>query len=645
MVPADRHRLTNLSLGRKLLTSAALLLGLGLFFGGWIASVELTRWDTSATALFQWGERLEILQLRRPQIFWVLFIGHVASLALVGLVSGVLLRRVALARGARKALMGGLVILGALDLACWLLLPFWEDADALLGGFIVLEAVLLLYVALHPLRDMWIFRRWKGTGGPPIRVAIVGGGFAGLYAALHLDRRLGYHRDLQISVIDRRNYFLFPPLLPSVAAGSIETRQVTYPFRRIFEAANVAFKKENVDRIDLDTKTIRARVDVDDDPVTGEAQVIWCETQYDILVLAPGSDTNTFNTPGVKEHAFFMRELGDAIAVRNHIIDNFERAARETDADRRREQLTFVVVGAGPTGVELAAEVRDLIDHILMSRYPEIDPAEVTVYIIQAGEQILPGWHKTVVGSASDRLRKLKVELRLNRRVVNVTPFAVTLDDGTKIATRTCVWCAGVKPSPLLSACNLPLHRSGRVEIGDDLRVKGRDDVFVLGDAAFLLHDGAPLPPLGQVAFQQGQHAAKNIDLLIRKQPTRPFKYFNFGALVSVGDKFAAIDLFGVRMSGFIAWWVWRTLYLAKLVGFGNKVRVVLDWTLDLIVERSISQIAADRQDFSGNKFADNTPLAARPRPQEPAPDGMSAPAPQDVPKQHAPAPQHAPTA
>lgn len=645
MVPSDRHRLTNLPLGRKLMTSAALLVGLGLFFGGWIVSVQLTLWETSTVALFQWGERLEILRSRHSQVFWVLFLGHAASLALVTGVAGMMLRQVSLARGARKALIGGLVILGLLDLVCWLLLPVWGNASVLLGGAIVLESILLLYVALHPMRDMWIYRRWNGTGGPPIRVAIVGGGFAGLYAALHLDRRLGYHRDLQITVIDRRNYFLFPPLLPSVAAGSIETRQVTYPFRRIFEAANVVFKKENVDAIDLDKKTIRARVDVDDDPVTGEPQVIFCETQYDILVLAPGSDTNTFNTPGVKEHAFFMRELGDAIAVRNHIIDNFERAARETDGERRREQLTFVVVGAGPTGVELAAEVRDLIDHILMSRYPEIDPAEVMVVMIQAGEQILPGWHAAVVGSASDRLRKLRVDLRLNCRVVSVTPFAVVLGDGTKIATRTCVWCAGVKPSPLLAACNLPLHRSGRVELADDLRVKGRDDVFVLGDAAFLLHNGTPLPPLGQVAFQQGQHAAVNIDRLIRKQPTRPFKYFNFGALVSVGDKFAAIDLFGVRMSGFIAWWVWRTLYLAKLVGFGNKVRVVLDWTLDLIVERSISQIAADRQDFSGNKFADNTPLAARPRPQDGLPDALSTPPPPDVPKQQAPVAPTAPPA
>lgn len=618
MAVVDRHSLTNLPLGRKLMATAALLLGLGLFFSGWFVSVELTAYETSWFALFRWGDRLDALRAVRSDIFWTLFLAHAVSLVLLAGVAGALLRRVALARGARKALLLALGGLGGLDLLCWLLLPGWGGAHVILGGVVVLESLILLYVALYPLRDMWIYRRWRGTGGPPVRVVIVGGGFAGLYAALHLDRRLGYHRDLELTVIDRRNYFLFPPLLPSVAAGAIETRQVTYPFRRIFEAANIRFKKEHVERIDLAGRTIHARVDVDDDPVTGQARVVRCETPYDILVLAPGSDTNTFGTPGVAEHAFFMRELGDAIAVRNHIIDNFERAARDGDPERRREQLTFVVVGAGPTGVELAAEVRDLIDHILLNRYPELDPTEVTVVMVQSGAQILPGWHPAIVDSAGARLRALRVDLRLGRRVVGVTPFCVTLDDGARIATRTCVWCAGVKPSPLLSACDLPRHKSGRVEIADDLRVVGRDDMFVLGDAAYLLHRGAPLPPLGQVAFQQGQHAAATIERIVRRQPTRPFRYFNFGALVSVGDKFAAVDLLGVRLSGFFAWWIWRTLYLAKLVGFGNKVRVVLDWTLDLIIERSISQIAADRHDFSGNRLADDAPLAARPRRQEP---------------------------
>lgn len=620
MAFVDRHSLTNFSLGRKLAATATLLLGLGLFLAAWLLSVQLTSWDTSTSILLRWGDRLLSLRTAQPSIFWALFTAHAASVALVGGAAAILLPRVAIARGARKALLGLLFILGAADLALWLLLPRWSGAHGLLGGVVVLLAALLLLLSLPPLKDMWIYRRWRGTGGAPVRVVIVGGGFAGLYTALHLDKRLGYHRDLRITVIDRRNYFLFPPLLPSVAAGSIETRQVTYPFRRIFEAANVAFKKELVDRIDLERKLIHARVDVDDDPVTGEPRVVWCETPYDILVLAPGSDTNTFNTPGAREHAFFMRELGDAIAVRNHVIDCFERAAREADVERRREQLSFVIVGAGPTGVELAAEVRDLIDHILMNRYPEVDPAEISVVVVQSADRILPGWHEAIVERAGQRLRARNIDLRLKRRVVKVTPFCVELDGGDKLATRTCVWCAGVKPSPLLQACGLPLHKSGRVELGPDLRVKGRDDVFVLGDAGFLLHGGAPLPPLGQVAFQQGQHAATNIERLLFKRPTAPFKYFNFGALVSVGDRFAAIELLGIRLSGFFAWWIWRTLYLAKLVGFGNKVRVVLDWTLDLIIERSISQIAAERQDFTNQKFQDAAPVAARTRPTEAPP-------------------------
>jgi NADH dehydrogenase len=619
MALVDRHSLTNLSLFRKLAASLALIGGLVLFVAEWFIEVKLLDWDASTTSLLAWGHRLRILQATLPGFFWALFLAHVASLGLVIGVTGVLLQRVAIARGARKALVGALVVLGLFDILCWLLLPYWESARTLLGLGIAAEAVLLVFAVLRPLADMWIYQRWHGTGGDPVRVVIVGGGFAGLYTAMQLDRALGYHRDLKITVIDRRNYFLFPPLLPSVAAGAIETRQVTYPFRRIFEATNVVFKKERVDRIDTTTRTIHSRVDVDDDPVTGEPQVIYCDTQYDYLVLAPGSDTNTFNTPGAAEHAFFMRELGDAIAVRNHIIDCFERAARETDMERRAEQLTFVIVGAGPTGVELASEVRDLIDHVLMSRYPEVEPREVRVIVIQSAQQILPGWHPSIVDSAGKRLSTLKVDLRLNRRVIKVTGFCVELDGNEKIHTRTTVWCAGVKPSPLLAACGLPLHKSGRVELEPDLRAKGKDDLFVLGDAAFLNGaDGKPLPPLGQVAFQQGEHAAKNLTRLLRKQPTRPFKYFNYGSLVSVGEHFAAVELLGIRLSGFLAWWIWRTLYLAKLVGFANKVRVMIDWTLDLIVERSIAQIAADRRDFTNKQLEDGAALAARPRPPEP---------------------------
>jgi len=599
MAHLDRHPLTNMPLGKKILSTAGLVLGLSLFAASTWFEIFASNWDVSVMNVEMWGTTLSHVRKGAPPLFWTLFGAHAVCLTVVLVIARSLFAKVAWSRGSKRALSGLAIGLGALDLISWLLLSMVGFAEPALGRLVALEAACLLVLAARPLRDMWIYRRWRQREDRPKRVVVVGGGFAGLYAALAIDRALGYHRGIEIMVVDRRNYFLFPPLLPSVASGAIETRQVTYPFRRIFEATNIAFRKQHVERIDVENKVIHSRVNLDADPATGDVRLVREELAYDYLILAPGSDTNTFNTKGVREHAFFMRELSDAIQVRNQIIDCFERAAREPDSARRREQLSFVVVGAGPTGVELASEVRDLVEEVLLNRYPEVDPHEVTVTIVQSGKQILPGWHESIVKKASRQLSNLEIRVLVGRRVVGVDAFSITLDGGEKIATRTTVWCAGVKPAAILESCALPRHGSGRIEIERDLRVKGHDDVFVLGDAAFLLQDGKPLPPLGQVAFQQGSHAGKNIVRLLCRESTKPFRYFNFGALVSVGEHFAALELLGIRLSGFVAWLIWRTLYLMKLVGFSNKVRVVLDWTLDLLVERSISQIAAGKQDIS----------------------------------------------
>ena len=605
MARVDRHPLTNMPAAKRILATAGLVLGLALFAGSTWFEVFASDWGVSLMHFEMWGTTLLSLRNGAPRIFWALFAAHAVCLLLVLSISRLLFSKVAWSRGAKRALSGLAVSLGVLDLSSWLLLSTTRVAEHCLGAVVALEAICLVVLASRPLRDMWIYRRWKTAPDRPKRVVIVGGGFAGLYAALAIDRSLGYHEGLEVIVVDRRNYFLFPPLLPSVASGAIETRQVTYPFRRIFEATNIAFRKQHVESIDAENNVIHSRVDLDANPMTGEVRVVRDELAYDYLILAPGSDTNTFDTRGVREHAFFMRELSDAIQVRNQIIDCFERAAREPDAVRRREQLSFVVVGAGPTGVELASEVRDLVEQVLLNRYPEVDPREVAVSIVQPGKQILPGWHESIVESAGKQLANLEIRVLVGRRVVAVDAFSITLDGGETIATRTCVWCAGVRPSPILEKCALPKHASGRVEVDRDLRVKGRDNAFVLGDAAFLLHEGKPLPPLGQVAFQQGAHAGANIVRLLRGQPTKPFRYFNLGALVSVGEHFAAVELLGIRLSGFVAWLVWRTLYLMKLVGFSNKVRVVLDWTLDLLIERSISQIAAGRHDVTNAPVGD----------------------------------------
>lgn len=603
---ADAHELRNLPLGRKLIETAGLVGLTAVFVLTWALSLRSVREGYTSEAIFYFfGNVLTDLKQESPRMFLVLCAGNLGSMGALFLMSRRLFRRTALRSRVRFALS---LLCSGLTLLCgllWATLRFGSLTNTLMGPASALGALVLLLCAAVPLKQMWIYHRVRpsaprrdqppgsvappATGARPRRVVLVGGGFAGLYAALELDRLVGHDRSLEIVVIDRNNYFLFPPLLPSAAAGTIETRQVTFPFRRIFETTNIAFRRATVERIDPDRRVIDAIVDRE-----GVARGV--EIEYDYLLLCPGSVTNTFRTPGAAEHALFMRELGDAIAARDQIIDCFERAAATPEENLRAQLLRFVIVGAGPTGLELATEIHDLVYDVLLKRYPEIDRRLVDIVLVQSGGQILPGWDERIVRTAAAHLATLRVRLVLDARVSAVSRDHVALQDGTMLRTRTCLWCAGVRPAPLLERAGLPLHASGRVPVGADLRVLGRDDVFVLGDAAYLVDErtGRPLPPLGQVAFQQGPRAARNVVALLEGRAPSPFRYFDFGALVSVGEHYAAVNLLGVRLSGFLGWFVWRTLYLAKMVGLSNKLRILLDWTLDLLIERSFTQLRGD---------------------------------------------------
>jgi NADH dehydrogenase len=586
-VRPDAYQLRNLSPWRKILESFGLFFFAAVFVLTWVFSVRLVQKGyTGEAILYYLGNVLTDIRNEDRRQFLILCAGNLGSMTALFLMSQRLFRRSALRQKVRFALTLTAGFLTVLNTVLWASLRFGSISNLIMGPVSAFTSLVLLCYVTVPFFQMWIYPRWRSATGKQQRVVIVGGGFAGLYAAMALDRELGHCRDLELTVIDQNNYFLFPPLLPSAATGAIETRQVTFPFRRIFETTNIVFRKAEVKSIDPERQVVVA--DTAQHP--GSPCV---EIPYDYLILSPGSISNTFRTRGAAEYALFMRQLGDALAVRDQIIDCFERAAASPNRDEQAELLCFVIVGAGPTGVELASEIHDLIHHVLLQRYPEIDSKLVEILLVQSGPQVLPGWHKSVVEITSEKLKTLDIQVLLDNRVKEVAADHIVLKDGAVKRTRTCVWCAGVRPSPLLARAGVALHESGRVLIEEDLRAKGRDNLFVLGDAGYLVDkkSGQPLPPLGQVAFQQGPHAARNIMALLRGQAPKPFLYFNFGSLVSVGEHFAAVDLLGIRLSGFFGWFMWRTLYLVKVVGLSNRIRILIDWTLDLLIERSFTQI------------------------------------------------------
>jgi len=589
MRKTESYSLKNASLGFKLLATAAILFSIALLGWTWYVSLSVIKFNRPSDMCRLLGDSLWALSQYKKGLFGVLVFFQAAAYGGLYLTSRVLFARTSLRRRMKKLLQAAATLLVAIDLLVWFTAPFIRTSQALVGYIGLASALAMIGLTLPPLIQLWFYQRWPNS--KPRRVVVVGGGFAGVYAALGLDKKLGYHRDLEIVLVDRKNFFLFPPLLPSASVGTIETRQVTQSYRRIFETTNIQYKKANVTHVDAKARKVTMHVHLEAEDMADQS-ASEVTLLFDYLVLAPGATNQTFNTKGAEENALFVKELDDAIKIRDRIIDCFERAAVVQDDAIRRELLHFAVVGGGPTGIEIATEIQDLIHEVLLKRYPEIHKDHPEVYIIQSGPQVLPGWPEKVVETTTRQLKRLGIKLVLNNRVTEVRRDAVVLKEGAPVSARTILWCAGVKPSPLLASCSVVLDKSGRVPVDEYLRAQGFDNIFVLGDSALCIGaDGKPLPPLGQVAFQQGDHMAANLARLLQGEPLKPFKYFNFGALISVGERYAAVDLLGVKLTGFIGWFVWRTLYLVKIIGLSTKIRIVIDWTLDLFIERSIAQL------------------------------------------------------
>ncbi|HLH26261.1 MAG TPA: FAD-dependent oxidoreductase [Chloroflexota bacterium] len=397
----------------------------------------------------------------------------------------------------------------------------------------------------------------RQAGAP--RVVIVGGGFGGLYAARALASA-----PVQITLVDQRNYHLFQPLLYQVATAALSPGNIAQPIRMLLRRhRNVRVLQARATGIDL----ARRRVQLADGAL-----------DYDYLILAAGARHSYFGHDEWAPLAPGLKSLDDALEIRRRILSAFEEAERATDPQVRQALLTFVIVGGGPTGVEMAGAIAEIARHTVVGEFRSIDPSRARVILLEGLPRILAAFPEDLSASAERALRSLGVEVRTGAIVTNITPDAVYVGD-EKIPTRTALWAAGVAASPLGRSLNVPLDRSGRVLVEPDLTVPGHPEVYVIGDLAAFTHQGdKPLPGVAQVAIQEGQAAAANIRRTLAGKPRKPFHYVDRGNLATIGRGAAVADIEGRHLTGHTAWLVWLFVHILYLIGFEKRLLVLVQW-------------------------------------------------------------------
>lgn len=411
------------------------------------------------------------------------------------------------------------------------------------------------------------------------RIVVVGGGFAGLHLVRRLEGRVSPD-EAEVTLLDRNNFHLFTPLLYQVATGELPPHAVAYPLRVPLARRGWRFVRAEVESIDLERRVV----------TSSEG-----EFPYDHVVVAPGSVTNDFGIPGVKDQALVVKWLSDGRALRHRILSVFEDAGAEPDPAKRRAALSFAIVGAGPVGVELAASMRDLMDHTLRGIYPSIDfRTEPHIALLDGADRVLPQMDARLSGIASRRLTKLGVEIRLGALVAEIRADGVVTKQGELVPARTVIWAGGVRANPLLATIDVPKTKDGRLIVDEFFRVAGRDDVLSFGDAAAFDFHGKPLPMLAQVAVLQAPTAAKNLAHLVRAQALEPYVYHRKGDLVALGRTSAAAEFarpVTLVLSGILAWTVWRANYLMQLVGTRNRGTLLVEWLLSYFSRRIVVDI------------------------------------------------------
>ena len=401
------------------------------------------------------------------------------------------------------------------------------------------------------------------ANGQRPRVVIIGAGFGGITVARGLA-----NAPVDVLVIDRNNYHGFWPLLYQVATAGLEPQQIAQPVRAIIRRnPNMTFRLATVTSVD------RARHMV----ITEHG-----EFPYDELVVSAGSATNFFGLEQVQAGSFELKDLPNALAIRNHLLVQFEQAVAERDSERQRRMLTFVVVGGGPTGVEMAGAITELIRHVLRKDFPTLDFANVRVVLIEAADRVLLAFAPSLSRKAERKLTKLGVEIRHSTSVVGYEHHQLQFKDGTTLPTETVIWAAGIQGAALGAELGVELQRGARVPVTPELHLADDLAVWVIGDLAYLPGpDGKPFPQLATVAMQQGRLVARNLLYKLRGEPLRPFRYIDKGSMATVGRRSAVAQIWGLRFSGALAWWLWLGVHLFYLIGFRNRVLVLINWAFN----------------------------------------------------------------
>jgi NADH:ubiquinone reductase (H+-translocating) len=433
------------------------------------------------------------------------------------------------------------------------------------------------------------------------RILILGGGFAGIEVLRQLQKAFQNDIGIDITLVSRDNFFLFTPMLPEISSGMIETRHIVTPLRVFCNRAK--FYEADVESIDMDNKqvVISHRIGKQTNPIEWRSHVL----KYDYLVIALGSETNFFGMNEASKQAFTLKSLGDAIVLRNHVINMLEQADIEhEDLNLRTSLLTFLVIGGGFSGVEIVGELNDFVLDSIKHFYHNLEKAKIRRVLVNSGARILPEVTEELSEFALQKLRENGIEVILNTRVIDITSQGVKLNDGTNISTQTIIWAGGGKPPSLLSGLSCEHDKSGRLVTNDFLEVIGHtESVMALGDCASITdpNTGKSCPPTAQHAIRQGKIAAINLISTIKDQVNakKKFDYKTKGVMTLIGKRNGVGILLGYKIQGFAAWWVWRSYYLLNLPTVEKKLRVMVDWFIDLFFKRDVTRLKTPMEETS----------------------------------------------